>query len=388
MNTNIVVYSIVGLICAILLSYTLTPLVRVLSFKIGAIDVPKDRRRMHKKPIPLIGGLAIFLSFLLTSLFFCDITSELLLLFGGALLIVIVGILDDIYCLNAWLKLIAQIAAAAIPVLGGIQITRIELGGSYVELGIWSIPLTIFWITGLTNAINFIDGLDGLSCGVSTISSISIFAVLIIQGVDYGSILVTLILIGACAGFLPYNRNPAKIFMGDTGALFLGYTMSFISIQGMFKLHTVISIIVPLIIFALPLADTLFAIIRRLIAGKSPFSADRGHLHHRLVDMGFTQKESVNILYSICGILGLVAVFMCDNMFKEHSFIKSAAIAVTAILLFLLYIIVLRNPSDKEHTGLSEAVEESKPHAANEEKKNSDNADPALQENGTDEKKG
>lgn len=372
MQNNIVIYSIVALVCAILLSYTMTPLVRVLSFKIGAIDVPKDKRRMHKKPTPLIGGLAIFLSFLLTNLFFCDINIELILLLGGALLIVVVGILDDVFNLNAWVKLLAQIAAAAIPVLGGIQINRIEIGGSYIEFGMWSIPLTIFWITGLTNAINFIDGLDGLSCGVSTISSISIFAVLIIQGVDYSSVLITIILIGSCLGFLPFNRNPAKIFMGDTGALFLGYTMSIISIQGMFKLHTVISIILPLIIFALPLTDTLFAIVRRLLAGKSPFAADRGHLHHRLVDMGFTQKESVNILYSICGILGLVAVFLCDNMFKYNGLIKSLAIAVVAILLFVLYIIVLKNPLNKLNTGICGTDAEPLPEKLNVKNKNTE----------------
>ncbi len=357
MQNNIVVYSAIGLVCAILLSYALTPLVRVLAFKIGAIDIPADGRRMHKKPIPRVGGLAIFISFLITVLFFCDINKDLFLLIGGALLIVTVGVIDDVFRINAWIKLIVQIAAAAIPVAGGIRIDQINLGGSYIELGMWSIPLTIFWITGLTNAINFIDGLDGLSCGVSTISSISVFCVIVIQGQDYSSALVTLILIGACVGFLPFNLNPAKIFMGDTGALFLGYTLSLISIRGMFKLHTVISLIVPLIIFALPLADTLFAIVRRLIAGKSPFSADRGHLHHRLVDMGFTQKESVKILYSICGILGLVAVFMCDNMFIENNLIKSIAIAVIAVILFTLHIVVLKNPADRIHTGLTEGCE-------------------------------
>lgn len=349
---NYALYALISLVCAILLAYTTTPLVRVIAYRIGAIDVPKDNRRMHKKPIPRIGGLAIFLGFFVTCLFFCDYSKELFLILGGGLAIVILGVFDDIYSLNAWLKFFFQIVIAAIAVIGGIRIEQINFGGSYINLGVLSIPITILWIVGLTNAINIIDGLDGLSCGVSTISSLSILCVLIIQGSNFNSILVTLILIGSCFGFLPWNRNPAKIFMGDTGALFLGYTLSLLSVEGMFKLHTVISILVPLLIFALPLADTMFAIVRRLLAGKSPFSADRGHLHHKLVDLGFTQKGAVGILYSISGILGLVAVFMCESMFAEYNVIKSVAIAVIAAAVFILYVCVMKNPKDRLNTGL------------------------------------
>ena len=358
---NGILYSLIALVCAILLAYTLTPIVRVLAFKLGAIDIPRDNRRMHKKPIPRIGGLAIFFSFFITSLLFCNIDHQLMTVLGGSMLMVLLGVLDDIYALNPWLKLIWQLGVATATVLSGIKIDQINIGGSYVELGIWSIPITILWIAGLTNAINIIDGLDGLSCGVSTISSVSIFFVIVIQGGDYTSALITLILIGSCLGFLPFNKNPAKIFMGDTGALFLGYTLSVISVEGMFKSHALISLIVPLIIFALPLADTAFAIIRRLLAGKSPFSADRGHLHHKLVDMGFTQKESVKILYSICGILGLVAVFMCDKMFSENIIFKSVIVALIALSIFFMYIIILKNPSSRSHTGLIEDAHESLP---------------------------
>lgn len=351
-------YAVITLICAILLGYAITPMVRVLAFKIGAIDIPKDNRRMHKKPIPRIGGLAIFLSFLITCLFFCEIDHELLTVLCGSMLMVMLGVLDDVYQLNPWLKLIWQLGVSLATVLSGIRIDQINVGGTYIELGIWGIPITIFWITALTNAINLIDGLDGLSCGVSTISSISIFAVIVIQGGDYTSALITLILIGSCFGFLPFNKNPAKIFMGDTGALFLGYTLSVISIEGMFKAHAVISLFAPFIIFALPLADTTFAIVRRLLSGKSPFSADRGHLHHKLVDMGFTQKESVKILYSICGILGLVAVFMCNEMFTTYTLAKAIAIAIIALSLFFMYLFILKNPVDRAHTGLiDDAIE-------------------------------
>lgn len=356
-----ILYGFIALVCAILLAYALTPIVRVLAFKIGAIDIPRDNRRMHKKPIPRIGGLAIFLSFLITCLLFCNIDHQLMTVLCGSMLMVMLGVLDDIYSLNPWLKLIWQLGVALATVLSGIKIDQINIGGSYIELGMWSIPITIFWIAGLTNAINIIDGLDGLSCGVSTISSISILLVIIIQGGDYTSALITLILIGSCCGFLPFNRNPAKIFMGDTGALFLGYTLAVISVEGMFKAHTLISLIVPLIIFALPLTDTTIAIIRRLLAGKSPFSADRGHLHHKLVDMGFTQKESVKILYSICGILGLVAVFMCDKMFTFGILFKSISVALIALTIFFVYIMILKNPADRAHTGLIEDANESLP---------------------------
>lgn len=358
---NNLLYCFVALICAVLLAYTLTPIVRVLAFKLGAIDIPRDNRRMHKKPIPRIGGLAIFLSFFVTALLFCDISRELLIVLFGGLLMVALGVLDDIYALNPWVKLLWQLGVAVGTVMCGIRIDQISIGDEFISLGIWSIPVTVIWIAGLTNAINLIDGLDGLSCGVSTISSISILFVIIIQGGDFTSALITLILIGSCCGFLPFNRNPAKIFMGDTGALFLGYTLSVISIQGMFKAHALISLVVPLIIFALPIADTTLAIIRRLLAGKSPFSADRGHLHHKLVDMGFTQKESVKILYSICGILGLVAVFMCDKMFSTGILLKSLIIAAIALLIFFVYIMILKNPQSRVHTGLIEDAPEELP---------------------------
>lgn len=346
------VYGAVALVCAALLSFTATPLVRVLSYKIHAVDVPRDGRRMHRDAVPLIGGLAIFISFVATYFFFAKPDRAFLFYLAGAVLIVALGIADDVFTLKPWVKLLGQAAAALIPVLGGTRITWIMLANHRIEFGPFAVPLTLLWIVGLTNAINLIDGLDGLSCGVSTISCVSILAVLILQGSDSASVMMVLILIGACLGFLPYNRHPAKIFMGDTGAMFLGYTMAVISVGGMFKLHTAFSVIIPLIIFALPLGDTLFAFVRRLVAGKSPFTADRGHLHHRLVDLGFTQTETVRILYSICGILGLVAVFFCDKMFGAGRFVKAAAIAAIAILFFALYIIVLRNPEAKARLGL------------------------------------
>ncbi|MGN1345555.1 MAG: MraY family glycosyltransferase, partial [Eubacteriales bacterium] len=330
MNQNPLLYGIVAVVCAALLAYTMTPVVRVIAFKIGAVDVPLDNRRIHKKPIPRIGGLAIYLSFALTTVIFCELSQELFTIWIGGAILVILGILDDIYRLRAWIKLIVQIGVAIFAVFNGCVIDHVNLGGVYVQFGILSAPLTVLWIAGLTNAINFIDGLDGLACGVSAISSLSLLAVVVLQG-DFTSAIICAILVGSCFGFLPFNQNPARIFMGDTGALFLGYTLAVMSVHGVFKLHTVLAFLIPFAIFALPIFDTMFAIFRRILSGKSPFAPDRGHIHHRLIDMGFTQKESVKILYAICGILGLVAVFCTEAMFDTMRVSKALLIAVIAL---------------------------------------------------------
>ena len=351
MNIIPLIYGLVAVICAGLLAYTLTPPIRVLAYKIGAIDIPADARRMHKKPIPRLGGLAIFASFTITAVIFCEPSSTLLSICLGGLLLCALGTLDDIFRLHWLLKLLVQLAAATFAVLNGAVINFVTIGDTVVSLGAWSIPLSILWITGLTNAINLIDGLDGLACGVSAISSLSILGVTLLMG-DFSAALATAILAGSCAGFLPFNKHPARIFMGDTGALFLGYTLAVISVEGLFKLHTLLSFIIPLSIFALPILDTSWAIIRRLLHGKSPFSPDRGHLHHKLIDLGFTQKEAVGIIYALCGLLGLVALTFTDTMFKETRFIKSLALVGVAILIFGINFLIMKNPSARYLSGI------------------------------------
>ena len=242
------VFPIVATLCAFMLAYVMTPAVRVLAFKIGAVDVPLDGRRVHKKPIPRIGGVAIYLSFTITTMLFCDYSPEIVTIWIGGGILVIVGIIDDVVRLKAWVKFIAQIAVAAFAVWNGCVIDHITLGGGYVSLGVFSIPVSILWIAGMTNAINFIDGLDGLACGVSAISSLSLLLVVLLHG-DMTSTLLCAILLGACLGFLPFNSNPARIFMGDTGALFLGYSFGVLSVTGVFKLHAVLAFIVPLMIY-------------------------------------------------------------------------------------------------------------------------------------------
>ena len=346
MQINQLIYIAAGLVLAALIAFATTPAVRVLAYKIGAIDVPRDERRMHKQPIPRIGGLAIFIGFVISSLVFCEITPVHVAIFAGGLIIVAVGIIDDVFRINAWIKLAAQIGIAMIAVSQGVVIRYINFFGTYITFGVWAVPLTILWIVGLTNAINLIDGLDGLACGVSAICSFSLLTVMVLKG-EYAVALMTAMVVGSCLGFLPFNSNPAKIFMGDTGALFLGYTMAVIAVSGIFKLHTVISFMIPLSIFGLPICDTAFAFIRRIAHGKSPFSADRGHLHHKLIDMGFNQKQSVRILYAICGILGTSAI-----MFTEEYFTRAIIIIVSGFAIFLVNFLILKHGDEREKMGL------------------------------------
>ncbi len=353
------IFGLVAVACAMLVAYTMTPPVRLLAFRIGAIDIPLDERRMHHKPTPRIGGLAIFAGFMVATLVFCEPSAELYAIWIGGAILVVLGIIDDIFRLSAWIKLLVQLCVAGIAVCFGMLIDQITLFGLTINFGYFSIPLTILWITGLSNAINLIDGLDGLSCGVSAITALSVFFVVLITG-DTTSALLTAILIGACLGFLPYNKNPAKIFMGDTGALFLGYTLSIISVQGLFKLHTVLSFLVPFSIFALPIFDTLTAICRRVIHGQSPFHPDRGHLHHRLVDMGFSHKEAVRILYAISALMGLVAVVYTDAMFHESTtrIWKTLLLLCIAVIILMLIYICMKKPSTRILSGLAEHISE------------------------------
>lgn len=337
---------IVAMLFAGLISFTATPPVRVLAYKIGAIDVPKDNRRMHKKPMPLIGGVAIFLGFTLASMIFVEYSPQLVALWFGGLVIIVMGVLDDVFDLNPFVKLAVQFAAALIAVSQGIVIEFITIFDHMIVFGKLAVPITLLWIVGLTNAINIIDGLDGLSCGVSAICSLSLLIVTLMQG-DPVSALLTAILAGSCLGFLPFNSNPAKIFMGDTGALFLGYTLAVISINGLFKFHAIISFMIPICIFGLPIFDITFAFIRRIIHGKNPFKGDRGHLHHRLVDMGFNVKQAVHILYAICGILGISAVLFADD--KPA---RACAVIIIGLAVLTINYGILTHPETRTEAGI------------------------------------
>lgn len=347
MDKTSLITGITAMLLAALLAFTLTPPVRVLAFRLGAIDVPKDNRRMHKVPMPRLGGLAIFAGFSITTALFCEYAPVMRALWLGGLVIMVLGVFDDIYQLNPMVKFAAQIGASLIPVLEGVTIDFLGFGGKYFDLGAFSIPVTMLWIIGLTNAINIIDGLDGLSCGVSAICSLSLLGVLCSLDPVPAIALPVAILVGSCAGFLPFNVNPAKIFMGDTGALFLGYTLSVMSIEGVFKVHAALSFVVPISIFGLPLFDTLFAFIRRIAKRTNPFKADKLHVHHRLINMGFNVRQSVAILYAVCGILGISAMLLTDE-----SRIRTVIVVLLGISILLVNYYIFRNPETRAHSGI------------------------------------
>ena len=320
MSEYIVIGTIIAAFAvAAVLSYFFTPPVKNFAHKVGAIDVPKDARRMHKKPIPRLGGLAIYGGFLCSILIFGQLDETMLCVLLGAAIIVALGIFDDVLALGAKLKFVVQIVAAAIPVcIGDLQIglfTNLNplSDTPFVHLGILAVPVTIIWIVGITNAVNLIDGLDGLAVGVSSIAAITMLAVALLTG-NMPIAITMAALAGACIGFMPYNLNPAKIFMGDTGSTFLGYMLATVSIMGLFKFYAVISFAVPFLILGLPdFRYSVNAIIRRVAAGRSPMSPDRGHVHHKLIDMGFNQKQAVAILYAISATLGLTAVVLTSS---------------------------------------------------------------------------
>jgi len=330
-----------ALILAVVVSYASTPLVKTLAYKIGAIDVPKDDRRMHKVPIPRLGGLAIFLAFLFATLIFSGIDRQMQGILLGSVMIVILGVLDDIMSLRAFPKFLVQIAAAAVAVYHGCTIQFISNPNvfsnvSYLNLGWLSVPVTIIWIVAITNAVNFIDGLDGLAVGVSAISTASLLVVALMVG-EFNIAIILVALLGACLGFIPYNKNPAKIFMGDTGATFLGYILATLSIQGLFKLYAIISFAVPFLILGIPIFDICFAFLRRIAKGKNPMVADREHVHHRLIDMGFNQKQAVAIAYMLTAILGLAAVLLTSSGELRALILIGAIIIVGAIGLRIIF---------------------------------------------------
>ena len=330
-----------AMLTAAVVALITTPVVRALAFRVGAVDVPKDGRRMHDHPIPRMGGLAIFFGFLLSVLVFLPLTLPLRGMLLGAVVIVILGIFDDIYALGAKLKLAVQICAALIAVLMGNRIfllsnPNIFSSDPFWELGWLSIPISVLWIVGITNAVNLIDGLDGLACGVSTISSMTLL-VIALTVAEPSIAILTAALAGGCLGFLPYNLNPAKIFMGDTGSTFLGFVLAVVSIQGLFKLYAIMSFAVPFLVLALPIFDTCFAILRRVSHGQSPMTPDRGHLHHRLIDMGFSQKQSVAIAYMLTGMLGLAAVLLTSSGELKALILIAAIFIVSAIGFRLIF---------------------------------------------------
>ena len=374
-DNQLIVCVMMALMAALIVSFLTTPVVKSFAYKVGAIDVPKDARRMHHVPIPRLGGLAIFIGFIVSILLFVDVRrdAQMQSILLGAVVIVVLGVVDDIMALPAMFKFVVQIAAALIPALNGVVIQafsnpNIFSDNLYWVLGKLSIPFTVLWIVAITNSVNLIDGLDGLANGVSAISATTMLVIAIL--VSEGQVAVVMAaLVGACVGFMPYNMNPAKMFMGDTGATFLGYVLATMSIQGLFKFYAVISFAVPFLILGLPIFDTAFAFIRRIAHGQSPMHADRGHIHHRLIDMGLNQKQAVATLYVISAILGLSAVVLTtSNELKAMLFF---------LTLCVVAVVAARVAFPKEiKEELHEELEELKDHGRHEEDKPSKPEEP------------
>lgn len=316
---------------ALFVTYVLTPSIKKLAIKVGAIDRP-NARKVHTRVIPRLGGLAIYIGFMAALVLQVSFSPEIWGLVLGCTAIVMVGIWDDICQIPAKVKLVGQILAALIPIYFGIQIEWLTnpFGDLIVLPEVIAIPLTVFWIIGFTNTVNLIDGLDGLAAGVSIIASISMFFMALHMQQQVPA-LVIIAMAGAALGFLQYNFNPAKIFMGDTGSMLLGYTMAVTAILGLVKTAATVALVVPVIALGLPILDTLFAIVRRKMSGVPIFQPDKGHLHHRLLALGLSQKQAVLIMYCISIVLGFLAWFVVNVNYK------TGILTVLIVLAIIVY---------------------------------------------------
>lgn len=325
-----------------------TPFVKKIALHIGAVDMPNERK-VHKKPMPRLGGLAIYLGFLLGYMIFGTHSAMMNSILISSFIIVLTGVVDDIKPLRASTKFIGQlIAASIIPIYGGILLQDVSAFGIYLEFGLLSIPITIFFILGCINCINLIDGLDGLASGISSIYFLTIGIVATIQG-KYGlDFVLTFVMLGSTLGFLIHNFNPASIFMGDSGSMFLGLIIAVIALLG-FKNVTMSSLIIPLLVLAIPILDTVFAILRRTLKGEKISAPDKFHIHHQLLRRNFSQKQTVLIIYLI------------DMLFASASIIyvlKDATLGylIYGILLIIIFTFVFKTDVIFDHKTMKEKV--------------------------------
>ncbi len=353
----------ISFLLAFIVSFMVTPYSIKIAEKIGAIDIPKDDRRMRKKSIPKLGGLAVITGFAISLIYLISVMNiegsinlfdenlyfkKLIGVGLGVIIITITGVIDDTKTLKPLQKLFGQVLAAIVAVSFGIRISAEDIPFiQNTELANeLSMVVTVIWIIGITNAINLIDGLDGLSSGIALISCISLLIIFALNYSPMIAILMITSLIGALVGFLPFNFSPAKTFIGDTGSNFLGYILSIVSILGVAKTYTAVVIALPMLVLGLPIFDVVWAIIRRVIKGKSIkaiFKADKGHLHHRLIARGFSQKQAVLVMYAMSAALGLFAIILLESgIWKALSFLLMVIAA-----LFLGYRNFLTEKSEK-----------------------------------------
>jgi UDP-GlcNAc:undecaprenyl-phosphate GlcNAc-1-phosphate transferase len=294
-----------------LLTLILVPLIKKLAFRVGAVDNP-SQRKVHCKPMPRLGGLAIYIGFVVMVLLTQPINHQIIGLVLGSTIIALIGVADDILDISPKAKLAGQIVAACVLVAFNIDVDYIThpfVEGQILSLEYLSIPVTILWVVGITNAVNLIDGLDGLAAGLATIAAVTLAIVGYSQG-QYLMVTLALMLAASTLGFLRYNFYPAQIFMGDSGSMFLGFNLSALAIMGFVKSITIISVFVPILILGIPIFDTLFAIIRRYFNGQPIFKADKEHLHHCLLNKGFTHKQTVLLIYIVNILLAGTGVLL------------------------------------------------------------------------------
>lgn len=307
-------YSFFAPVVAATLAALTVPLATRLAYRIGAIDEP-GARKIHSQPTPRLGGLAVYAGFLgglLVLYFLGGLPSRYLGLLVGGTLIFLVGVVDDVRSLSPRLKLVGQILAALVVLPFGISIAFVTHPwhhGFLLHLGFWGFPLTVFWIVAVTNAVNLIDGLDGLATGIGLIGAVTLASVAALAG-DKIAVLPALILAAALLAFLPFNFHPARIFLGDCGAMFIGFILACGAIIGVAKTATAVTLITPAVILGIPLCDTLFAILRRYKNGRHIFRPDREHLHHRLLAIGLSHRAAVLVVYGVSALLGLSAILL------------------------------------------------------------------------------
>jgi len=323
-------------ILAFLISMAFTPIAIKTAYKIGAIDVPKDGRRMHTKAMPRFGGLAIYVGTMASMMAFLTFNRDIIGVIIGGTLMYLLGVIDDLRNLPAKVKFLGQIAIACLMYAWGL---RIDFLTNFFGEGNWDFAggpvaffLTVVWIVGITNTVNLIDGLDGLAAGTSAISALCLAYVAYIFG-HYLPAAAFLALAGGILGFLPFNFYPAKIFMGDGGSLFLGFMLSVLSIVSLTKGAAVVAFTVPMFVLGLPIFDTAFAIFRRMVNHRPIMEADRGHLHHRLINLGYGQRRATLMLYAVCAIMGVAAVMFSRKLMVEG--LGLVAVAVLQIYIFL-----------------------------------------------------
>ncbi len=319
---------------ALVASLLLTPLARRLALRTGTV-APVVQRSVHTEPKPFLGGLAMYVAFALAMILSGGLGDPQvvgILVCGG--LLVLLGIRDDRVPMRPRTKFLGQLAIAALMVYvpyWQLQVSYIysPLGDRWVSFGPLAGPLTILWIVSFINVMNFIDGLDGLAAGISTIAALTLLVVSLQQGRP-SAILLSAALAGSAVGFLRYNFNPAKIFMGDAGSMFLGFTLAAISVEGVMKSALAVSVLVPVLALAVPIFDTAFAIVRRFAAGLPIGQADKDHLHHRLLRMGLSHRTTVLVMWAVSAALGVSAVVLTEVNFAQAMII--VAVVLTAVL--------------------------------------------------------